>query len=262
MSRRTLVPAALLFGLVSLGGPAAGAEPTLSMRISGDMDRDSGAMTLLVTSGWDGTLDFGSASNLGPGPRTGERVRLGEGRGAHFVATFVVEVLEGDPSHSVTMDPHRGRIDRTRPRHTRAPTGLKGDRGAIHAHPRDPFGPGPVLQVSPLASVGTVDVYAQLAGAATLDGSLHLALGDDLDWSAGEDVGIPLEFTEVLVASDVPLGSQLRCQLALFVPDNATGRQQASVRFTAKPTGGGLNPGRTPFDPDERWLWSVPHRPR
>ncbi|MBW2256814.1 MAG: hypothetical protein JRI25_19770 [Deltaproteobacteria bacterium] len=262
MSWRALACAALLLGLVSAGGPATAAEPTLSMRVSGDIDRDSGALTLLVTSGWDGTLDFGAASNLGPEPRNGERVRIAEGRGAHYVATFMVEVLEGDASRAVTMGRHPRRIDRTRPRHARAPTVLKGDRGAIYADPLGPASPGQVLRVSPLTSVETVDLYAQLAGVATLDGSLHLALGDDLDWSAGEEVGVPLEFTEVLVASDVPLGSRIRCQLGLFVPDTATGRQQASVRFTAKPGGGFTDLSRTPFDPDEHGLWSVPHRPR
>ena len=242
--------------LLSASSPAA--EPKLTLRIGETFDSVDGAPTWVLGTAWEGRIDFGRISN--EGPHTGARVRTDGG--AHYVATFELEVLAAQPLDAMpgpgdlgdaSLDPyspHGALVVSTGPTEPLTATAFDG-RGWRHgggarevrvptseevvAVPR----PGPAMVYHPHDRAWstlptTVDLYAHTRSPPDQGGVVRIALGEGGDPSS--DAGVELSLHEVAIAEGVPVGSPVRCQLSLFVPDEALGQLSTRIVFTARPS--------------------------
>jgi hypothetical protein len=181
----------------------------ISLSISGDFDRDSGSNTHARSVASGQAVRFGSVNTWFGQPATGQRIRVKQNNGAHFIATLHARVQTGQPSNSMEM----------RPRSWRA-----------HSH---------TSQVAPKAlerkkEPQSVDIYIR-SSFVTAPCSVSYSLTDNTDWAMGEWAGLPLGPVDVPLATDLPNGGGFLHQLSLFIPDHARGVQQAEVMYTAIP---------------------------
>lgn len=218
--------------LFFLAAPVVASAGRLSVRVDGDVDRDSGALTLTSRMGTDARVEFGSVAMVGMPPKNGERFDLVDG-GTHYVATFNLRVTDTDDVQRRALLP-RSRVGRDIDFSTpdRSPSAMR--RPGVAA-PADRSARGGIYiapEGEPVAL--TVDVYARLVETVGSNATVAVSQGDATDWSvpgSGSELGL----VDVLIATDVPVGDALTCQVALHVPRGTLGQLGAAVAFSARP---------------------------